>query len=125
MAQSFWEPDFCPPGRPCKVEVSPSFVFVAFHYCCAHHQSLRDDGMPDTEVVGVMLDSCRVKEAVREEIRKELEIGPEVSFRVEASGDIVVRTGETGSRHDAAKARAEARAATIERRVGTSRVLIE
>ena len=141
-----WTPDFCPSGS-CRLEIERDWSAVksVLRYC-THHQSLRDGGLDDQQVFNAILQSSRVKETARWQIKLELGLDkehPGVPYRINPDGSFTIPTdraslawslqdGSPGplpviNAADRARARAAANSAVlgVSRPSGTSTVTVE
>jgi len=117
-----------------------------FTRLCAHHQSLRDGGLTDSQLLRAHRASWAVKETARAIVKAELGLDkehPGVPYRVNDDGgftiqsdpSVLVWTAPDGSpgplpvirQNDRNRARTRALAAieSIEKPVGTSAVMVE
>jgi len=142
-----WTPDFCPSNPPCRLEIERDWSAVksVLRYC-AHHQSLRDGGLDDQQLFNAILQSSRVKETARWQIKLELGLDkeyPGVPYRVNPDGSFTIPTdraslawslqdgspGPLPSINTADRVRARAAAnnavAAVSRPNGTSTVTVE
>ena len=90
----FWTPDFCPRGS-CRIEVARDFSLVALVRLCPHHQSLKDSGLTDQQVFRAIVQSSRLKERARWEVKLSLGLDkehPGVPYRVNADGSFTIPT---------------------------------
>ena len=90
----FWTPDFCPSGS-CRIEVAQDFTLIGIVRCCPHHQALRDSGLTDQQVFRAVLQSSRLKERARWEVKLVLGLDkehPGVPYRVNQDGSFTVLT---------------------------------
>ena len=118
----------------------------SFVTLCTHHQGLKDSGLTDQHVFDAILQSSRVKETARWQIKVELGLDkehPGVPYRVNPDGSFTIPTdraslawtledGSPGplpaiSTPDRARARAAANSAVlrVSRPSGTSTVTVE
>ena len=90
----FWTPDFCPRGS-CRIEITQNWILIGIVRYCPHHQSLRDGGLTDQQVFRAIVQSSRLKERARWEIKLSLGLDkqhPGVPYRVNPDGSFTVLT---------------------------------
>ena len=139
--------DTCPGPRPCSMEMESDWIVLKqFTRLCAHHQSLRDGGLTDQELLRAHRASWAVKETARAVVKAELGLDkehPGVAYLINADGSFTMLTdpvsliwvspdGSLGPlpvirQNDRNRARTRALAAIepIEKPVGTSTVTVE
>ena len=124
-----WTPDFCPGGRPCRIEIERDWSgprrFLAL---CPYHEVLRSGGASDSQLFAITLQSSRVKEAGRAAAKAELALSkdnPGLPFRVLADGSISIISGATGTTRTRVRNAVDAAVVTVSRPAGTSTVAVE
>ena len=139
--------DTCPGPRPCSMEMESDWIVLKqFNHCCAHHQSLRDGGMGDKDLLRAQRASWNALTIVRAVVKAELGLDkehPGAAYLINADGSFTVLTdpvsliwvapdGSPGSlplirQNDRNRARTRALEAIagIDKPVGTSQVTVE
>lgn len=124
-----WTPDFCSTQPPCAISIEPDWSAPReFVRLCSHHAKLRDDGLKDDELFAAIVQSCRVKEAARAEVKKVLGLDKEIEApraEVQPDGSFKIVTGAKDAALLALKTAVDAEVAKVDKPVGVSVVVIE
>lgn len=123
-----WMPDFCL-GRPCVIELTPTFGFSRFLVKCTRHAAIQStEQITDQGLFDAILQSSRVKEVARYALKVHMGLSkehPGLSYTVAPDGSMSIQTGLTGQARTAARAAANTAMSTVSKPRGTVTVSVD